>query len=201
MPGSAPFADQKCCRYRKLDPDVLMMQSSEERHRGDLPGALNCARDRRVLLQREPGPNVIVIAGVCPKDAVSLGIASVLVSLAVLVRDRSGPNRLSLLVAFAGVLAVAIITMAINEPANIRFAAPAGLSDVETIVLLARWKVWHWIRVALGLLRDLRAGQMHLLPRRRQGQPPNTRRKEQAPSHKTAPRRKPSRGASLADRQ
>ena len=81
-----------------------------------------------------------------------LGIASVVASLAALIRDRSGPNRLSYLVAFAGALAVAIVTVAINEPANLRFAAPVGLSDADTIALLARWKVWHWIRVMFGLI-------------------------------------------------
>lgn len=81
-----------------------------------------------------------------------LGIASVIASLAALIRDRSGPNRLSHWIAFAGALAVATVTMAINEPANIRFAAPAGLSDADTIALLARWKVWHWIRVTSGLI-------------------------------------------------
>ena len=91
-----------------------------------------------------------------------LGVASVLATFAALVPNRSGPNRMSYTVAFAAALAVVIITITINEPANIRFAAPGGLSDAETITLLANWKVWHWIRVTLGLVAfaaSLKAGQ------------------------------------------
>ncbi len=46
-----------------------MMQSSEERQRSDLPDALNSARDRRVLLQREVSPHFIIISGVGSNDA------------------------------------------------------------------------------------------------------------------------------------
>jgi len=83
---------------------------------------------------------------------IPLGIAAVVASLAALIRDRSGPNLLAHSVAFAGALAVVIVTTAINEPANIRFAAPAGLSDAETVTLLARWKVWHWTRGTFGVI-------------------------------------------------
>jgi hypothetical protein len=41
-----------------------MMQSSEQRQCGDLPDALNAARDRRGLLQRKVGPHFIIIGGV-----------------------------------------------------------------------------------------------------------------------------------------
>jgi hypothetical protein len=34
--GSSVFVRWPSCRYRKLDPNILMMQFSEERHRGDL---------------------------------------------------------------------------------------------------------------------------------------------------------------------
>jgi hypothetical protein len=57
------------CHYRKSDPNVLMMQSSEERHRGDLPDALNGSGDRRILFQHQVGPHVVVVGGVCPNDA------------------------------------------------------------------------------------------------------------------------------------
>ena len=46
-----------------------MMQPSEERHRGDLPDALNGARDRRVLLQREVSPHFIIVSGVGSNNA------------------------------------------------------------------------------------------------------------------------------------
>ena len=48
----------------------------------------------------------------------------------------------------AGVVAV---TLAVNEPANHRFAGGA-LDDDETTALLARWRRWHDVRVALGLV-------------------------------------------------
>jgi hypothetical protein len=46
------------CHYRKLDPNVLMMYSSEERKRGNLPGALNASSDRCVLAQGEVSPHL-----------------------------------------------------------------------------------------------------------------------------------------------
>jgi hypothetical protein len=52
------------CHYRKLDPNVLMMYSSEERNRGNLPDALNGSSDRRVLAQGEVSPHLIVIGSV-----------------------------------------------------------------------------------------------------------------------------------------
>ena len=52
--------------------------------------------------------------------------------------------------AAAGVVAV---TLLVNEPANRRFAAPAYyMSDADTVALLGRWRRWHWLRVALGLV-------------------------------------------------
>src|SRR6058998_1276304 len=54
-------------------------------------------------------------------------------------------------VAAACALGVGIITLAVNEPANERFAAPGVLGDAETRALLARWVAWHWVRVGLGL--------------------------------------------------
>ncbi len=79
----------------------------------------------------------------------SLGIAAVLLSLSALIRDGTNLSRW---IAFGAALAVAIVTIAINEPANVRFAAPTGLSDPETMALLVHWKLWHWIRVAFGLV-------------------------------------------------
>jgi len=51
--------------------------------------------------------------------------------------------------AAAGVVAV---TLLVNEPANRRFAGPVYLSDADTVALLGRWRRWHWLRVALGLV-------------------------------------------------
>jgi len=57
--------------------------------------------------------------------------------------------------ALAAVAAASVvaITMLVNEPANQRFAAGAYyMSDADTVALLARWRRWHWVRVALGLV-------------------------------------------------
>ena len=51
--------------------------------------------------------------------------------------------------AAAGVVAV---TLLVNEPANRRFAGPVYLSDADVVALLGRWRRWHWLRVALGLV-------------------------------------------------
>jgi hypothetical protein len=56
-----PAKDPKgTCHYRKLDPNVLMMYSSEERMRGNLPDALNASSDRCVLAQGEVSPHLIL---------------------------------------------------------------------------------------------------------------------------------------------
>jgi hypothetical protein len=56
-----------------------------------------------------------------------------------------------LILAAASAVATVLITLAVNEPANLRFIAPGGLSDSETTVLLQHWIFWHSIRVALGI--------------------------------------------------
>ncbi len=40
-----------CCPYRKSIPDVLMMQSSEERLGDDAADGLDCPRNWRILVQ------------------------------------------------------------------------------------------------------------------------------------------------------
>jgi hypothetical protein len=52
------------CHYRKLDPNILMMYSSEKRKHGNLPDALIASSDRCVLAQGEVGPHLIIIGSV-----------------------------------------------------------------------------------------------------------------------------------------
>ena len=47
--------------------------------------------------------------------------------------------------------AVMMVTLAVNEPANRRFV-DGTLDDDGTTALLARWRRWHDVRVALGLV-------------------------------------------------
>ena len=59
-------------------------------------------------------------------------------------------------VAAAGTVGVVGVTVAVNEPANRKFANEQ-LSDEETATLLARWALWHDVRVALGLVAGVAA--------------------------------------------
>jgi hypothetical protein len=79
---------------------------------------------------------------------IPLGAAAALAAVAAALAARGLPARRSHLRAAACALGVAAITLAVNEPANERFAA---LGDAETRTLLARWVAWHWVRVALGV--------------------------------------------------
>src|SRR5437899_1301894 len=88
---------------------------------------------------------------------VPLGAAAALAAVAAALAGRRAPARPSLLRAAACALGVGIITVAVNEPANERFAAPGALTDGETRALLARWVAWHWVRVGLGLAGFLAA--------------------------------------------
>jgi len=63
------------CYYRNLDSQVLMVQPSEERQRGDSTHALNRSSDRRVLAKSEMSPRLIVIDGVGAKDAAQVRFA------------------------------------------------------------------------------------------------------------------------------
>jgi hypothetical protein len=39
------------CAYRKSHPAILMVQSAQDRAADDIPGPLNAARDRGILVQ------------------------------------------------------------------------------------------------------------------------------------------------------
>src|SRR5881628_4079519 len=82
---------------------------------------------------------------------VPLGAAAALAAVAAALAGRGAPGSPSLLRAAACAVGVGIVTLAVNEPANERFAAPGALTDAETRALLARWVAWHWVRVGLGV--------------------------------------------------
>jgi len=88
---------------------------------------------------------------------IPLGAGAALAALASALAARGLPTRRSHLRAAACALGVALITLAVNEPANERLAARATLGDSETRTLLARWIAWHWVRVGLGLCGFLAA--------------------------------------------
>src|SRR5437899_1868563 len=81
---------------------------------------------------------------------IPLGAGAALAALAAALAARGLPTQRSHLRAAACALGVAAITLAVNEPANQRFAAPGALGDAETRTLLARWVAWHWGRAPLG---------------------------------------------------
>src|SRR5437867_9603341 len=82
---------------------------------------------------------------------IPLGAAAALAAVAAALAASGLSTQRSHLRAAACALGVGIITLAVNEPANERFAAPGVLGDAETRALLARWVAWHWVRVGLGL--------------------------------------------------
>jgi hypothetical protein len=52
--GLSDLARSRCfstCAYRKSHPAILMVQSAQDRAADDIPGPLNAARDRGILVQ------------------------------------------------------------------------------------------------------------------------------------------------------
>jgi len=81
---------------------------------------------------------------------VPLGAGAAVASVTALVVGGGLSSRAWRLAAAAGAVGVVVVTLTVNEPANVRFASAGALGDDDTRALLARWVVWHWIRVALG---------------------------------------------------
>jgi hypothetical protein len=76
------------------------------------------------------------------------GVVAAASALAHVAEENKGaPASVAAAGATAGVVG---ITVAVNEPANRRFAT-GGLTDDETAELLGRWARWHHARVVLGL--------------------------------------------------
>jgi hypothetical protein len=48
------------CAYRKSNPAILMVQSAQDRAADDIPGPLNAAMDRRILVQRQMSARGVV---------------------------------------------------------------------------------------------------------------------------------------------
>lgn len=81
-----------------------------------------------------------------------LGVASAAAHVgATVAQVRAGEDARASSVAAAGAVGVVAVTVAVNEPANRKFASER-LGDDETATLLARWARWHDVRVALGLI-------------------------------------------------
>ena len=59
--GGGHAAEFAHCPYRKSDPDVFVVQSAEMRLYDDPADALNFARNRRVLIQRQMRAGFVVI--------------------------------------------------------------------------------------------------------------------------------------------
>ena len=84
---------------------------------------------------------------------ISLGVASVGVSVATLVACSSGPaarRRWLFIAALSaiGVMATYPVFFAATNEAFVR----GGLADSAVRSLLDRWAAWHWIRTALGMV-------------------------------------------------
>ena len=66
-------------------------------------------------------------------------------------RAVSGADPRASAVAATSSVAVVVVTVAVNEPANREFVRE-DVGDEETATLLARWARWHDVRVMLGLV-------------------------------------------------
>jgi hypothetical protein len=75
-------------------------------------------------------------------------LAGAMTAVSAALRER----RLASALAAGSAAGVAAITLAVNEPANRRFAEADQLTDEEMIRLLEQWARWHNARVALGVV-------------------------------------------------
>ena len=58
-----------------LNPDVMVMQSAEDRVRLDIPDPLNGTKGRRIFVQRPVRSDVIVIEGIGSQDPAQMPLA------------------------------------------------------------------------------------------------------------------------------
>ena len=63
------------CPYRKSNPDVLMMQSAEDRQSLNEPGGLDSPSARRVFGQRQVRADAIVVVGVTAEHMTKVPLA------------------------------------------------------------------------------------------------------------------------------
>jgi hypothetical protein len=52
------------CLYRKLDSAIMVMKSTEDRHRCDAAYVLDGAMDRSVFAKRPMSPQLVIISGI-----------------------------------------------------------------------------------------------------------------------------------------
>ena len=78
-PGDGPFAqyegDPGGCPFRKLNPTVLMVKSTQDVASDDAAAALNGSAIGGIFLQAEMGPCRVVIRSVFLQDAPKMGLA------------------------------------------------------------------------------------------------------------------------------
>jgi hypothetical protein len=66
----------RCCSYRRSNPDVVMMESSEQRDGLNAANRWRGAVDRCILAEREVGPDLIVIVGIGPQHIPEMPFAN-----------------------------------------------------------------------------------------------------------------------------
>src|SRR6185295_17560979 len=81
----------------------------------------------------------------------SLGTGSAVASVGAWIFAQGKAMRRWFLLSMLGALAVVLVTLVINEPANRLFIEPGALNDVDTSELLVTWTAWHWIRLLFGM--------------------------------------------------
>ena len=72
-PGSVCISDD--CAYRKSRPTILMVQSAQDRAADDIPGPLDAARDRGILVQRQMSARGVVVIFVRQQNVAQMAFA------------------------------------------------------------------------------------------------------------------------------
>lgn len=102
--------------------------------------------DKFFSLHKEYGPRLYSFYAPLTIAATMLAVTTAIVCLLTFHSGRWS----SLVVGILAVLMVAIYFFYFKH-ANAKFAA-ASISAAELPIELARWAIWHWVRVAVGLL-------------------------------------------------
>ena len=89
---AAPKATSIRVCTENLDPDVMVMQSAEERIGANAADPLNWARDRRIFVQRSVRSRLIIVRGVFAQDPAQVRLAQEDNMVDALATDRSGQS-------------------------------------------------------------------------------------------------------------
>jgi hypothetical protein len=67
--------DNGGCPYRKSNPVILMMEAAQDRAADDIPGPLNAAMDRCILVQGQMSARGVVVTSVRQQNVAQMAFA------------------------------------------------------------------------------------------------------------------------------